>query len=157
MPDLHFHAAQVYRKLEANLPALDLEDHVIDVLELRHIFAARDGQPSADRRIGSGDVRDVMDVKGGSDHLRLGRADGGAEADAADLDRISLAVESHRALAAGDADNESGLVDGEIEAGISAMAAEVVATPARASEAVSRAERKIWFMAISIIFGQAGG
>src|SRR5574337_773073 len=75
--------------------------------------AASDGKARPDRRVDAFYVAGITQMRGGSDEIRAGCADGRPGADAADRQRILDAAERQHAAAAADAENEPGADDSD--------------------------------------------
>lgn len=111
------HPVEIQGQLEAHLLTGDLQDHVFRVLELGDFLAAGHRDASLGARIDPFDVPGGGEIDHVSDERGLGGSDGCAEADASDGDGVLLAFEGQGTAAAADADDESGLVDVELDLG----------------------------------------
>src|SRR5580704_17254657 len=104
------HAAETERDLETGLNAPQLENDAVAVLQRCHLAAADDRAACARARIGAGNGAGTRQIARGADQIHR-RDTEAADADAADRQRISDAMEDQDAAAAADADDESGLDD----------------------------------------------
>ena len=107
------HAAEVEREHEADLPTAEAEHHAICVRKLSRRPAAGDREAGADRRVDAIDVSRGVQMRSGADQIRARSANGGAGADAADRQRVLMALEDQDAASARGAENKARAHDPE--------------------------------------------
>ena len=87
--------------------------HAICVRKLSRRSAAGDREASADRRVDAVDVSRGVQMRSGADQIRSRSANGGAGADAADRQRVLMALEDQDAASARGAENKARADDPE--------------------------------------------
>src|SRR5215472_14325427 len=108
------HPRQTERCLKTELYSVQFKDHTLLVLQLCHFAAADNSDACRSRRVGSRDISRGPQIASGPDQIYCGNANS-ADADATNVQPITLAVEGQGAASAADADNESCLDDFNID------------------------------------------
>jgi hypothetical protein len=111
-------AVEVGADDRADRVAGERQHRAVPIGEHDCLRAAADGRADIARGIDAGDVPRAVDVAHGAAKARLRRAEGEAIADAADPERVALAVEGERARARRAADHQARLDDAEADAAL---------------------------------------
>ena len=107
------HAAEVEREHEADLSTVEAEHDAICVRKLSRRSAAGDREAGPDRRVDAVDVSRGVQMRSGADEIRARSANGGAGADAADRQRVLMALEDQHPASARGAENKARAQDPE--------------------------------------------
>src|SRR5262245_5949650 len=100
-------AAQVGGELESDRATAQGDDNAPRILQPDACTTSGDRRSATEGRIGAGEIRRLAQIKGAPNQLAFRCADGGADTQSADAERIALAAEHENPFAATNTDDES--------------------------------------------------